>query len=290
MDQQIILTLPARLGLSHTVMAITRLQSEEDGTPYDVWRLDTDKAPLILKKISRDERLVYETFFPRGSTAVPTVYGFWEQDGDDYMLMECFEGDTLSRCTRDRLILALDMLIQTQRAYWEDTRYAHVGLTHECQLASREGWLPYMEELSDVFAAYLDALRTVPKTLCNEDLLPFNVLVNDTRAVIIDWTYGGILPYPCALARLLAYGEEGSDFLFQMSAADKEFAVQYYYDRLILGKGIPYGDYIRTMKLFFFKEYAEWVYLARSHPDFSNTEYYQKYLAKCRILAAQLRG
>ena len=41
---------------------------------------------------------------------------------------------------------------------------------------------------------------------------------------------------------------------------------------------------------FFFKEYAEWVYLARSHPDFSNTEYYQKYLAKCRILAAQLRG
>ncbi len=101
------------------------------------------------------------------------------------------------------------------------------------------------------------------------------------------WEYGGILPYPCALARLLAFGEENTDFMFQMSLEDKEFAVWYYYDYLIKSKGIPWDEYIRTMKLFFLKEYSEWVYFARSSNDFTKPEY-QKYYAKCKLLAKEL--
>lgn len=101
------------------------------------------------------------------------------------------------------------------------------------------------------------------------------------------WEYGGILPYPCALARLLAFGEENTDFMFQMPLEDKEFAVRYYYDYLIKSKGIPWDEYIRTMKLFFLKEYSELVYFARSSNDFTKPEY-QKYYAKCKLLAKEL--
>ena len=203
------------------------------------------------------------------------------------MLMEFFDGETMSQSTRKKLILALDALIQLQEKFWGNTDLADVGWTFEKRHAARKKRLTYMEDLSDAYKAYLEADKTVPRTLCNDDLLPFNVLVSTDRAVIIDWEFAGILPYPCALARLLAFGEENTDFMFQMTMEDKEFAVQYYYDNLIRNKGISWDEYIRTMKLFFFKEYSEWVYFARSSNDFTKPEY-QKYYAKCKILARDL--
>lgn len=54
-----------------------------------------------------------------------------------------------------------------------------------------------------------------------DDLLPFNVIVSDDRAVLIDWEYGGILPYPSSFARLIAHGEEAEDSLFHMTREDR---------------------------------------------------------------------
>jgi thiamine kinase-like enzyme len=118
-------------------------------------------------------------------------------------------------------------------------------------------------------------------------MLPFNVIISQNRAVILDWEYGGILPYPCALARLIAYGEEDENALFFIKRDDQIFAVDYYYENLIKGMDISYEEYIRTMKLFFFKEYSEWIYCANSSGDRSG-EYYRKYSQMARALALQL--
>ena len=277
----------AKLNFSHTVTSITQFCREEDGSPYDVWKIETDNITAVLKKTSVEERTTCEAFFPYGGCGILTIYGFTEHDGETYMLMEFFEGETMSHSTREKLILALDALIQTQAKFWGSIDLADAGWTFDKRHAARKKRLAYMEDLSDAYEAYLEADRSVPRTLCNDDLLPFNVLVNADRAVIIDWEFAGILPYPCALARLLAFGEENTDFMFQMSLADKEFAVQYYYDHLIRSKGISWDEFIQTMKLFFFKEYSEWVYFARSSNDFTKPEY-QKYYAKCKILANSL--
>ena len=277
----------AKLNFPYTVTSIEPFCREEDGSPYDVWKIKSDRVTAVLKKTSPEERNTCEAFFPGGDCGAPRIYGFTEHDGKTYMLMEFFEGETMSQSTREKLILALDALIQTQEKFWGNTDLAGVGWTFDKRHAARKKRLAYMEDLSDAYKAYLEADSTVPRTLCNDDLLPFNVLVNADRAVIIDWEFAGILPYPCALARLLAFGEENTDFMFQMSLEDKEFAVQYYYDHLIKNKGILWDDYIRTMKLFFLKEYSEWVYFARSSKDFTTPEY-QKYYAKCKILANSL--
>lgn len=287
MENQEIRTILAKLNFPCPVASITRFCREEDGSPYDVWKIETDSVTAVLKKTSQEEELTCQAFFPNGGSGVPKTYGFTEHNSETYMLMEFFEGETMSRSNREKLILTLEALIQMQEKYWGNAELADIGWTFEKRHAARKKRLPYMEDLADAYSAYLEADRTVPRTLCNDDLLPFNVLVDAERAVIIDWEFGGILPYPCALVRLLAFGEENTDFMFQMSMADKEFAIQYYYDHLIKRKGISWDEYIRTMKLFFLKEYSEWVYFARSSNDFTKPEY-QKYYAKCKKLAKDL--
>lgn len=283
MDIQKIREILAKLHIPNVILDAAPFLTEEDGTAYSVWKVTTEKAPLVVKKVSARERETYESFFSDGCPAVPRIFGFVE----DYMVMEYIPGHTLSRCTRDDLILALDVLIDMQARYWDNTALSSVGYGFDRSYPNREKRLAYMEDLGDCYEAYLKAFRTVPRTLCNDDMLPFNVIVNGHRAVILDWEFGGILPYPCALARLLAYGEEEESAMFHMTRDDQIFAVEYYYDHLIRKKGIPYDVYIHTMKLFFFKEYSEWIYCANESGDYSGA-YYRKYSILARKLATDL--
>ncbi len=269
--------------------------SEEDGEPYDVWRLTWPDRSAVLKRTTPEERAVYETFFGKGGGPVPEIYGFAEFEGRLYILMEYVEGETLSHCTRRKLIPALDALIDIQERWWNDTdpERARVGYGFDACLAHLEKRLSYMGELADTYREYLEAFRASPRTLCNDDMLPFNVVVSGDRAVILDWEYGGILPWPCALARFLAYGEEpedgeepGDDRLFVMSDHDRRFALDYYYERLISKKGISRAEYDRTMRLFLFKEYSEWIYCVNSGGE--KREDYEKYYRKALSVARQL--
>lgn len=288
MNEQKLQEILAGLGIREMPAAVKPFHGEEDGAEYTVWRVDLQTGPKVLKKTTRQERSVYETFL-MGLAAVPRCYGFYETGDDVYMLMEFVPGQTLSRCTREKLTLALDALIELQNAWWQDEAHAEAGLSFDRCYESRQKWLPHMADLTEAFEAYLEAFRTVPRTLCNDDMLPFNVLTDQNRAVILDWEYGGILPYPCALARLIAYGEDREDALFYMTQEDKEFALRYYYDRFIRQKGIGWEAYLHAMQLFLLKEYAEWVYCAHKSGDLG-IPYYKPYYAKARAMAAQLKG
>ena len=268
-----------------TLLDARPFRAEEDGRDYAVWKLDTDQGTMVLKRTNEAERAVYGSFFQEGGP-VPKVYAFAEVEGEVWMLMEFISGQSMSRCTRDRLIRTLDALCDSQSRWWGDESHTDIGYGfHRCW-SGRHKRLMYMGELTDAYEAYLEEFSRVPRTLCNDDLLPFNVLADEERAVILDWEYGGILPYPSALARFLAFGEEGND-LFQMTEADRSFALTYYYEKLVAPRGISRAEYDRTMDLFFFKEYSEWVYCAAVSGDYE-MEYYKKYGEKARILARKL--
>ena len=272
----------AQIDPSITVLDTAAFRSEEDDNEYQVWKLTANCASLVLKKTNRREQETYLGFFSDGGPA-PKVHGYYE----DWVLMEYISGHTLSRCCRDDLILALDALIDSQRKYWNRNDLTHIGFGFDQCYPNRVKRLVYMEDLKDCYHAYLEAFQTVPRTLCNDDLLPFNIVIRGDRAVFLDWEFGGILPYPCALARMIAYGEEDENALFYMKREDQIFAVEYYYEHLIRDMGISYDEYIRSMKLFFFKEYSEWIYCAGLSGDRSG-EYYQKYAPLARKLAAEL--
>ena len=269
-------------GLSAAVREATPFLAEEDGAEYSVWKITTDDGVLVLKDASTREAETYHAFFPLGGP-VPKIYSYCK----GHLLMEFIDGHTLSRCSRKDLILTLDALIAIQKQHWNNAALSAIGYGFEQSYPNREKRLPYMEDLGDCYKDYLEAFRSVPRTLCNDDLLPFNIVISGDRAVILDWEYGGILPYPCSIARLLAFGEENEHAMFFMTREDRIFAVEYYYENLVSQMGIGYDAYIRTLKLFFFKEYSEWIYCANSSGDFSGA-YYQKYSAIARKLAAEL--
>ena len=97
--------------------------------------------------------------------------------------------------------------------------------------------------------------QTVPKTLCHDDLLPFNVLVDERRAVMIDWEAADIMAYPTSLARLIAHGTQQPGNLFYLEERDREFSISYYYQSLLRPLGISYREYRKAIDLAIFYEY-----------------------------------
>ena len=273
------------MGLNLEVRSAEPFRAEEDGRAYSVWKLQTDRGELVLKKTNPMERSVYETFFRDGGP-VPRVYAFCEADGDTWMLMEFVHGESMSRCTRERLVRVLDALIESQNKWWGDSVHDDIGYGFRESWPNRCKRLAYLGDLEDAYRAYLDVFERLPRTLCNDDLLPFNVLADESSAVILDWEYAGILPWPCTIARFLAFGEENGD-MFQMTEADRSFALDHYYDRLIRDKGYTRPEFDRIMDLFFFKEYSEWVYCAALSGDYE-MEYYKKYSLWAEKLARKL--
>lgn len=271
--------LAALLPSADAQWEITRLCHEEDGAPYDVWRIDAGEKRWILKKAKEYEYEVYTSFFPKSCPYVPQLENAVCFDADCYLQEQFVPGHNLQKCTRADLQAALDGLIGLQAAYWENQEKAGCCYSFAKSLLGRQKRGRYLNHpiLEQAYERFLAAYETVPRTLCHDDLLPFNILVHDGRARIIDWEYAGILPYPTALARLLAHGTENPDDFFVLPEADRQFGIDYYYDHLIRQKGIPYEDYRRTLTLFFFYEYCEWVFVGNRYGNTDGT-YYQRYL------------
>ena len=243
--------------------------SVEDGSEYEVWLITENDKKHVLKKAKAHELEIYSCFFGNEISGAPRFLEAINDDGIDYFLMEYVSGEDICVCERSKLIKALDALISIQKAYWNHTSLSDKGYSFEKSLISRRDRSKYLKNviLEKAYGAFLEEYQIIPRTLCHDDLLPFNVIVSNENACLIDWEYGGILPYPVSLARLIAHGEEKEGALFYLKEEDRQFAIDYYYDKLIKSKGIPYDAYRRTMDLFFLYEYCEWIMLGNKYED-----------------------
>ena len=243
--------------------------SVEDGSEYDVWLVSDGQGQYVLKKAKGYEIQIFSCFFEKPTNGAPYFYEAVSVDGVDYILMEYVRGKDLCACDRDSLIKTLDALIYLQDAFWEDKIHQNDGFSFDKSLKGRIDRGNYLSDdlLESAYAEFLEEYKRVPRTLCHDDLLPFNVLVSDDRACLIDWEYGGILPYPASLARLIAHGVENDDALFYMRDDDKEFAINYYYKNFVESKGVSYQEYRRSLDLFLLYEYCEWIMLGNKYDD-----------------------
>ena len=242
---------------------ITAFTSSEDGAEYAVWRIDGGKTTTVLKRAKAYEIACYETFFRDPTPYVPAFLGSARIDDSSWFITEYCEGTDLCRCDRARLSRVLDALIGLQDAFWQrESLYDRCVTMERAQKAVEDrGRFLGSERLARVYAAFERVFRETPRTLCHDDLLPLNVLANETRAVLIDWEYGGVLPYAGAFARLIAHGREDENAFFYLTQADRAFAIEYYYERLLKPHGVSYADYRRTLDYFLFYEYCEWIML-----------------------------
>ncbi len=268
---------------------VTQLKHEEDDEPYHVWRIDSDNNRYILKESKGNESEIYQSVLSELKDSIPTLYQVITSDEKTYLLMEYIEGENLCKCNRAKLICALDALISLQQKNWARQTFDHPGDFFDKSLIQRRNRGKYLNDslLEEAYEKFMRVYRSVPKTLCHDDLLPFNIIISDQKAFLIDWELGGILPYPVSFARLIAHAEDDADALFYMTQADKNFAVDYYYDNLLKEKGIAYTDWLNTLEYFLFYEYCEWVFVGHKY-DATDGEYYKKYLPVAKHQAEKI--
>ena len=180
----------------------------------------------------------------------------------------------LNDCDRQLLIKAIDSLIYIQDCYWNDNINENVGYTYKDSIEGRTKRKEYLldDSLEKEYDKYLDIYSKSPKTLCHDDLLPFNVIASDKAASIIDWEYAGILPYLSPISRLIAHSGEDNEF-FYMKEEDKDFIIDYYYNKFIINKNIDYSEYVNSLNYFILYEYTEWIMLGNKYDSVDENRY-----------------
>lgn len=256
----------------------TQLRNKEDDEPYQVWKIEFDNKKYVLKEAKGREKEIYKFILYKVKESIPTLYQSIPIGPKTYLFLEYIDGEDLCICNRIKLANALDALISLQQKTWEAKEIDQFEYSFEKILEQRKNRGQYLNDrlLDEAYTKFLKVFQAVPRTLCHDDLLPFNVISNNKKAFLIDWECCGILPYPTSFARLIAHTEDSLDALFYMTKDDKCFAIDYYYENLLMKMGISYIDWLNTLEYFLFYEYCEWVYVGNKY-NVTDGEYFKKY-------------
>ena len=94
--------------------------------------------------------------------------------------------------------------------------------------------------------------------MSNGDFLQWNVIYDGENVVMIDWGFGGMMPYSLDIARFLAHATETrSTFPFYMNDAQKELFLDRMYEAL--KTKISREQFNLDVKLATLNEYIEFV-------------------------------
>lgn len=166
-----------------TPLSVTQFLCQEDGEPYRVWKVQLANGTFVLKEAKEYEHELYLKFFKEPRAYHPALYHSCILDGKTYLLMEYIPGQDLQKCSRPSLIRALDSLIAMQQDYWNDENAANIGLTFDQSLENRRNRRDYLldPQLEAAYDLFLEEYASIPKALCHDDLLPFNVIDTGNR-------------------------------------------------------------------------------------------------------------
>lgn len=265
MKDDTVLRIASRIRPFSDAAAVCRIPWYDHTGFYNVWKIQDGNDQCLMKRSdSTTELSIYQSVSLR-TDALPLFFGSTTYRGRTYLLLEYVEGHDMMRASREDLNAVLSVMIRMQNAFWNEMN--EIGERCSDVLEKNLNRRHYLDEpkLLEVFDRYEQQYRTVPRTLCHDDFLPFNLITGNGRTVFIDWEHAGILPYPVMLARLLAHTSTNGETPFFMVPEDCAYAIDYYYDNLIALHDIPYAEYRKTLDCFLFFERLEWVYVYRKY-------------------------
>lgn len=272
-------------------LIITNLKHEDNDDYYDVFKIETDNNIYIFKKSSEMEIEIYQKILSSlYLDYFPKIYEVINYQDSYYILMEYIKGENLNIASRSKIKLAIEALAAIQNETWNNQSLINYGYNFTLSLKDRINRSKYLNNdlLYNTYNNYLKIYKSIPKALVHDDLLPFNILISKDKAVLIDWEYAGILPFLTSLARLVAHVEEKENSLFYMRNDDKEYAIKYFYNLLLLNKGISFNDYLIALNYFIFYEYTEWIFIGNKN-NLIDSPYYNKYSLLAIELANKLK-
>jgi hypothetical protein len=137
--------------------------------------------------------------------------------------------------------------------------------------------------LENKYLEFIDCYKNCRKTICHNDLLPFNMIISNNKAYLIDLENVGYLPYLTMFSRFIAHYKEEEGYLFYLEENIKQCLIKYYYDNFVTLLNIGYEDFLYDLELFLFFEYTEWIYVYNKF-NLKKDEKYYYYLSKANEL------
>ncbi len=240
---------------------------------YNVYKLTANGKACVLKKSDSQETAIYRDFFQGRGFAVPEYFGSVECDGAVWMLMEYIEGPDLRRFDREMALACAETLSQVQNVYWDSAAGGSRFQRYWERVNRRCRCLQDYPELAKGYGMFLSRQLDCPRTLCSGDFLQCNGILHNGRAYMIDWGFGGILPYTLDIARLIAHGAEEPEpgaFPFYMDAELRSHFLRAHYERL--EHKPDWERYIQDVKLAALNEYVEFLEVLINDPETSREE------------------
>jgi len=263
---------------------IERLRYEDNDGFYNVWKIKVNTGLYLLKKTSINE---LNNYLEIKSDNVPKLYGYIKYYNKIYILIEYIIGTNLTKSTRNNIIKTIDAIIHLQKQYWNSS--AVIGIKFEEKIKSVKNRKEFLFDdiLEKAYNKFIDLFLSCDKTIVHDDLLPFNVIVNDETCKIIDLEYVGVLPYPLTFCRLITHCKEEKDYIFYMSEEDKQYAIEYYYNNFIKFHNINYMQYIKTIRYFMFYEFTEWVFVYNKYQK-QKDQMFEYYYSNSKKIANEI--
>lgn len=238
---------------------------EDEVRCYDVYEIECTHGKKVLKQTEAREVFNYETYLSKENYPVPKYYGKYIENNIAWILVEHIPGNDLRNMTDDLAIAGADCLAQIQNGYWQQDENAFMHNktddrfeVHWKRILKRASFVAENPKLRKAYQLFLNRQLICPRTLSNGDFLQYNAIQDDGAVKIIDWGFGGIMPYSLDIARFIAHATEtGCTFPFYMSDKQKEIFIKRMYENL--NNKPAYEQYILDIKLAVLNEYIEFV-------------------------------
>ena len=232
-------------------------EEEADCREYDVYKLATAEGDRILKKAGGREAENYEKYLKQKDFCVPRFYGCWNEGTDTWIMLESIEGSDLRDMTDELAKAAAKSIVQIQNSFWNHPDRERFEVYLE-RINRRFTCIKDEPEIGEAYGLFLERQKTCPRTLSNGDLLEFNAISKNGQVSIIDWGFGGIMPYALDLARFIAHAtEDRATFPFSMNDSQKRLFLNEVYENLT--EKPDYKQYLFDIKLAVLNEYVEFI-------------------------------
>jgi len=232
-------------------------ENEDEIREYDAYKIVSSSGNMFLKKACELEAVNYEKYLSQGEFKVPEFFGKTEENGETWILIGAIDGSDLRDMTDEKAIAAAHSIADIQNRFWNNTDTERFD-TYLVRIERRNAFIKDEGEIGEAYRIFLERQKTCPRTMSNGDLLEFNAVSHDGQVYIIDWGFGGIMPYSLDLARFIAHAtEDRATFPFYMKDEQKLLFLREVY--ACLNEKPDFEQFIYDVKLAVLNEYVEFI-------------------------------
>lgn len=265
--------------------------SQEIERIYSVYYISCDDNKYVLKKTTKEEVEIYMKYLNKGGFKVPKFYDSIQLGNHYWILTEFMSGNDGKSFTKEIAVRLSENLSEILNKYWieegingtTDTKrferyWERINLRKKC--------LYNYPKLSEAYDIFLKRQKTCPISLCNGDLMQVNMICNEEDVYIIDWAFGGFMPYSLEVARVISHGAD-SGFAYYMTDELRGIFVKHVY-KALESTNLSFEEFCFDVKLASLNENIEFLEYNFNNPNEPRDKYFEFDFERANRLANEI--